>query len=110
MNELLDALEELLSGPSLYIIWKTNGPSQKESSDRGNRTIALIQIAQDWFASHKPLYMGLADFGTAIIQGERSFYTDRISGDLKAHWGVEARRLGIQMAGHLVQTKQKSID
>jgi len=109
LNELLDAFE-LLSGSSLYIIWKTNGPSQNENKDRGNRTIALIKNAQDWFASHNPLYMGLADFGTAAIQGNRSFDSNRISGDLKAHWGLEARRLSIQMAGHIVQTKQKNIE
>jgi hypothetical protein len=109
LNKLLDAFE-LLSGSSLYIIWKTNGPSQNENKDRGNRTIALIKNAQDWFASHNPLYMGLADFGTAAIQGNRSFDSNRISGDLKPHWGLEARRLSIQMAGHIVQTKQKNIE
>jgi len=105
----LDALE-LLSGSSLYIIYKTNGPSQHENRDLGNRTIALIKNAQDWFASHNPLYMGLADFGTAVIQGNRSFDKNRIKGDTFQHWGVEGRRLSIQMAGHLVQTKQKNIE
>ena len=109
LNSLLDTLE-LLSGSSLYIIWKTHGPSQNENKDRGNRTIALIKNAQDWFASHNPLYMGLADFGTVVIQGNRSFDSNRINGDLKPHWGGEARRLSIQMAGHLVQTKQKRTD
>jgi hypothetical protein len=106
LNELLDAFE-LISGSSLYIIWKTNGPSENENGNRGNHTIALIKNAQDWFASHNPLYMGLADFGTAVIQGNRSFGSNRISGDLKPHWGLEARLLSIQMAGHLIQTKQK---
>jgi len=109
LNTLLDTLE-LLSGSSLYIIWKTNGPSQLESGNRGKGTIALIKNAQDWFASHNPLYMGLADFGTVVIQGNRSFDSNRIQGDLKPHWGLEARRLSIQMAGDLVERKQKTIE
>jgi len=106
LKKLLDEFE-LLSSSSLYIIWKTNGPSQIESKDQGNRTITLIKNAQDWFASHNPLYMGLADFGTAVIEGNRSFDSNRITGDTTQHWGVEARLLGIQMAASHVQTKQK---
>ena len=44
--------------------------------------------------------MGLADFNTAMHP--RLFGKHRISGDLKPHFGVEARLLSIDMVSQLV--------
>ena len=52
--------------------------------------------------------MGLSDFGAAIAGGERAFGWERIDGDMKSHWGTEARTLSIQMVGHLVYERQRS--
>ena len=102
--ELLNALK-LVSSPSLYIIWKTHGPSSTEANDKGKKSLELIEIAQNWFSTHIPLHMGLSDFGFVITNTNRTFGEDRISGDLKPHWGLDARTLSIQMASHLVYMK-----
>ena len=102
--ELLNALK-LVSSQSLYIIWITQGPSDTEKNGKGKKSLELIETAQNWFSAHKPLHMGLSDFGFVISNTNRSFGLDRISGDLKPHWGLEARTLSIQMASHLVYSK-----
>jgi hypothetical protein len=108
VEELLEGVG-LVAGPSLYIIWKTHGAGQGEKN-QGNETLAMIQTARHWFSTHKPLHMGLSDFGSAMINSNRTFGENRIVGDNTAHWGTEARTLSIQMASHLiVQMKQKKI-
>ena len=108
LEELLETLR-LVSGPSLSIVWKTNGPGETEEKDQGNETLALIQTARHWFSTHKPSHMGLSDFGSAImVNSNRAFGENRIGGDLGAHWGTEARTLSIQMISHVVmQMKQR---
>ena len=103
--ELLDSLNEI-SNPSLFIIWKTHGSTAHEQSnlDMRQKTMSLIQAAEQWFVSTAPKYMGLANFGAAV--SSRSYGTNRIAGDLKPHWGYEARLLSMQLIGHLVLQNQ----
>ena len=105
LEELLNALQ-LISGPSLYIIWKTHGRDSKENLHQGNVSLGLINTAQNWFSTHAPSHMGLSDFGSAMNNGNRLLGQDRIMGDSTAHFGAEARTLSIQMASHLVDRKK----
>lgn len=106
LEELLNALQ-LISGPSLYIIWKTQGPSERETNDKGKQSLKLIETAQNWFSTHSPSHMGLSDFGSEMNNGNRIFGQDRMIGDSSEHFGVEARTLSIQMASHLVYRKNE---
>jgi len=105
--EILDNLNKIAS-ESLFIVWKTHGSTAHEDSnlDMRQKTLNLIQTAQKWFASTAPKYMGLANFGAAVSR--RSHGSNRIDGDLKPHWGYEARLLSIQLIGQLMlQNHQK---
>ena len=106
--ELLDSLNEI-SNPSLFITWKTHGSTAHEQSnlDMRQKTMSLIQTAERWFASTAPQHMGLANFGAAV--SPRSHGLNRIVGDLKPHWGYEARLLSMQLIGYLVLQNQAKI-
>lgn len=106
LMRVLDTLKDL-SSSSLYIIWKTHGPSGAEENTKGQKTLELIETAQNWFSMHKPLHMGLSDFGFEIYNSSRSFGINRIKGDLQPHWGLQARTLSIQMVTNLVYMQDK---
>ena len=101
---LTHLLEDLnaVSSSQLFIIWKTHGSSatEEDNQQQRNSTLKLAQTATDWFYRRKPPFMGLADFSTAMHP--RLFGTQRISGDLNPHFGVEARLLSIDMVSQLV--------
>lgn len=50
--------------------------------------------------------MALADFRYAVR--DRTYHAARNRGDLKPHWGLEARLLSIDMVARLVDQKQKA--
>jgi len=102
--DLLDYLQKL-SGPSFFVIWKTNGPSNKMRKRMVQNDNVLASVARNWFSENQPLYMDLADFRWAIRN--RSSGSDRIIGDLHAHFGLEARLLSIEVISHIVNWKQK---
>ena len=93
-----------LSGPSLFVIWKTHGPhpNHKNTQTLGEGIITAIRT---WFLEEQPPYMDLADFRWALR--DRSFGPLRIKGDLKPHWGLNARLLSIEMISHIIDAKQK---
>ena len=103
---VVEVLENLraLSGPSLFVIWNTHGPhpNYKKTQTLGEKIITAIRT---WFLEEQPPYMDLADFRWALR--DRSFGPLRIRGDLKAHWGLNARLLSIEMISHIVDAKQK---
>jgi hypothetical protein len=103
--EILDHLNRI-AGPSLFIVWKTHGSTAHEDSNlvMRRKTLNLIQTAEKWFSSTETKHMGLAHFGAAVSR--RSYGSNRIVGDLKPHWGYEARLLSIQLIGHLVLQNQ----
>ena len=107
---LTHLLEDLnaVSSSQLFIIWKTHGSSatEEDNQQQRNSTLKLAQTATDWFQRRKPPFMGLADFNTAMHP--RLFGKHRISGDLKPHFGVEARLLSIDMVSQLVLMSRKT--
>ncbi|VEU44651.1 unnamed protein product [Pseudo-nitzschia multistriata] len=105
LTEALDALERL-SGPELFVVWKTHGPVAGEK-DLGAETVKLQSVARRWFESNRPEHMDLSDFGGVVLDGNRSFGEERLVGDLKPHWGATARTLSIQMASNSVHLKQQ---
>ena len=103
---VVEVLENLraLSGPSLFVIWKTHGPHLNHSN---TPTLGkgIISAIHTWFLEEQPPYMDLADFRWALR--DRSFHPLRITGDLEPHWGLNARLLSIEMISHIVDAKQK---
>jgi len=105
MVEVLDRLHRI-SGPSLFVIWKTNGPSTGEYGDGAVRTKSFIKTARQWFEKQQPTYMDILDFGGEVLYGGRSL-DNRIKGDTHAHYGLEARTLSLQMATDVVNRKSQ---
>mmetsp|Transcript_16641 Transcript_16641/g.18337 ORF Transcript_16641/g.18337 Transcript_16641/m.18337 type:complete len:397 (+) Transcript_16641:42-1232(+) len=105
MVEVLDRLHRI-SGPSLFVIWKTNGPSTGEYGDGAVRTHSYITTARQWFEKQQPTYMDILDFGGEVLYGGRSL-DNRIKGDTHAHYGLEARTLSLQMATDIVNRKSQ---
>ncbi len=105
--DLLDFLFQEVSGPSLFVIWKTHGTKSNDQSNAKTKRIdqSIVTAARSWFAEQQPPYMDLADFNLEIE--ERTHGPDRIEGDLKAHWGLEARLLSIEMISDIVRRKQE---
>jgi len=101
--EVLNNLRAL-SGPSLFVIWKTHGPHPNHinTPTLGEGIIAAVH---NWFLEEQPSYMDLADFRSAVR--ERTFGALRIKGDLIPHWGLDARLLSIEIISHVVEKKQK---
>lgn len=97
----LTALRSLrrVASPQLTVFWKTHGPWLWE---KRQRTDALNDRIRRWFRRESPEYMHLIDFGKVILP--RSLNDSRIEGDLRPHWGVEARTLFAQMLTHAVIT------
>ena len=105
--DLLDFLFQEVSGPSLFVIWKTHGPRADGERTAKMEAIdqSIVTAARSWFAEHQPPYMDLADFNLEIE--ERAHGRDRIKGDMAAHWGLEARLLSIQMVSDIIRRKQE---
>ena len=103
-EELMDFLWEL-SGPSMFVIWKTHGPKNNQTILQEQTEQKLVNRTRDWFAEKQPKYMDLADFNLAIR--ERSYGTNRIEGDLPPHWGFEARLLSIELISDILRRKQE---
>jgi len=95
-----------ISSPQLHIIWKTIGSAGQNTTEKIN------DIARRWFLEqqdndeHNLAYMHLVDWGKQILP--RSVGANRIHGDLKPHWGVEARTLSIQMITHILDILHSS--
>lgn len=69
--EALNALHEI-SGPSLFVIWKTSWPFILDNyNDERQRIEEFAETARDWFQEKKPKYMDIADFGSAMTKGGR---------------------------------------
>ena len=110
-NTTLDLLEELAKQrPELTIVWRTCGFHQ----DGVNNAIVhyMNEIAMDRIdryatkslSERDPPYSNnlvYVNFGQAIQA--RSFGTDRIRGDLKPHYGLEARYALLQMIANVLQ-------
>lgn len=103
LTNVLNTLDKH-SGPELYILWKNHGPGA--SMDAFRKSEKLNHVAKIWFLEHQPKYMDLVDFGGAVLSGNRTYGDDRITGDLRVHWGLEARLLSIQMITHALHMKQ----
>jgi hypothetical protein len=92
----LDALEKL-SSPSLTVVWRTSGFPENMGDPRlvqlNAKTKERIQNA-----TRQNSNMVLVDWGEGIYK--RSFPPLRIKGDLKPHYGLEARTLMAQMLTH----------
>jgi len=100
--ELLDVLHRM-SGPSLFVVWKTHG----EVDGQINLDVSqnLTEVARLWFSEKRPKYMDLADFN--FVVHKRAFGRDRIVGDLKPHWGLEARLVSIDLVARAVAANQE---
>lgn len=105
--DLLDFLFQEVSGPSLFVIWKTHGPQADDQRNAKMEAIdqSIVTAARSWFAEQQPPYMDLADFNLEIE--ERAHGSDRINGDLRPHWGLEARLLSIEMVSDIIRRKQE---
>ena len=101
--EVLESLRAL-SGPSLFVIWKTHGPDFQHPNTPilGDEVIAAVR---NWFVEEQPSYMDLSDFRWAVR--DRSYGALRIEGDGDSHWGLNARLLSIEMISRIVDSKQK---
>ena len=101
--EVLESLRAL-SGPSLFVIWKTHGPDFQHPNTPflGDEVIAAVR---NWFVEEQPSYRDLSDFRWAVR--DRSYGVNRIKGDMPAHFGLNARLLSIEMIFHIVDSKQK---
>jgi hypothetical protein len=94
----LDALEKL-SSPSLTVVWRTSGfPANMRLSD--HRLEQLNAKAKERIQNVKRhnSNMVLVDWGEGVYK--RSFPPLRIEGDMKPHYGLEARTLMAQMLTH----------
>lgn len=103
-EDLLDFLLEF-SGPSMFVIYKTHGPSKHQNGEQVRIEQGLVNRSRDWFGEKQPKFMDLADFHWAIRN--RTYGPDRIDGDLKPHWGLEARLLSIELISNSVRLKQE---
>lgn len=88
------------------VIWRTTGFDSKSDGGTTDRVLHLNRMALD-FVQNKSVLMssngtiGLVDWGAAIFP--RSFSTEKIPGDLGAHYGLEARSLMAQMTTQQLQ-------
>ena len=89
-----------MASPTLTIYWKTTGPAAKFTVSEAAKFSAMNDFVRQWFQNQQPRYMHLIDWAKQIRP--RSFGTDRITGDLRSHWGLEARTLAAQMFTHAV--------
>jgi len=108
MSELLELLHDL-SGPSLLVIWKVHGHTDKMfgrrlEPNRLRRSEGYQETARRWFDEHRPAHMDLEDFGMAV--GPRSSGRRRIQGDLDPHWRTPARLLSIEMVSNILHRHQ----
>lgn len=100
INNTLNTLLSVAS-PNLTIFWKTTGSSSEFSNDSGHMQNLnnMNDLVREWFHSlRERQYIHLIDWEKQIHP--RSFGSDRIVGDLKPHWGLEARTLTAQMITH----------
>jgi len=105
-RQALEALHAF-SGPDMFIVFKTVGPSDTESGNLGLASWELIRGAEEWFLDVQPEYMDLVDFGREILEANRTFGSERIAGDLKPHWGFAARAMSNGMVAHAVLLNQE---
>ena len=109
VSHALDLLDffHAVSGPSLFVIWKTHGPMSDDQRTARMDQIdqSLVTAARGWFIEKQPPYMDLVNFYWEIQ--ERAHGRDRIDGDLRPHWGLEARLLSIEMVSDVVRRKQE---
>lgn len=102
-NRTMHLLERLAS-PDFSVFWKTTGPSQKHLNSIP-KLDKMNNFVREFFASQNPQHMHLIDWAEQM--GPRSKGSDRINGDLPAHWGLQARLLAAQMVTHAVVTMQE---
>merc|ERR1719203_732679 len=106
-ERLVDTLSMLkrISSPHLQVIWKTlGGTAWGTTKSQMKEAVETINaITRKWFMDQQQhddddgplLNMHLMDWGKQILP--RTYGGKRIPGDLKPHWGTEARTLTIQM-------------
>jgi hypothetical protein len=119
LNTTLDLLEQLAEQrPELTIVWRTCGFHQ----DGMNNAIvhSMNEQAMDRIDQYAPRPLGergrpysssnlvYVNFGQAIQA--RSYGKDRIAGDLKPHYGLEARYALLQMISNVLQLTLTTTD
>ena len=105
--ELVKVLNMLhqMSGPSFFIVWKTHGHAGGSTGGQLEKSQNVTEVTRRWFSEKEPEYMDLADFELAV--NKRQHGVNRINGDRKPHWGLEARLLSIDLMSRAVKSKQK---
>ena len=114
LNTTLDLLEQLAEQrPELTIVWRTCGFHQdgmnnaivhyinEQAMDRIDQYAARYKQERDRPDSSSRNNLVYVNFGQAIQA--RSYGKDRIAGDLKPHYGLEARYALLQMIANVVQ-------
>jgi len=81
-----------------------HGNSNKKNNATGTQSLASSPSVL--FIPPLLPYMALADFRYAVR--DRTYHAARNRGDMKPHWGLEARLLSIDMVARLVDQKQKA--
>ena len=102
--EVLESLRAL-SGPSLFVVWKTHGRPDFRHPNTPTLDEEIIAAVRNWFVEEQPPYMDLSDFRWVVR--DRSYGALRNRGDTPSHWGLNARLLGIEMISHIVDAKQR---
>ncbi|KAG7346022.1 hypothetical protein IV203_005090 [Nitzschia inconspicua] len=95
LSHSLSLLQEFSERTQTIIVWKTHGGSFMENEKQRNFTQSIQDVARKWFETHQPRNMILVDFGTQVVP--RTYGNNRISGDVHAHFGADARTLSLQM-------------
>jgi hypothetical protein len=113
LDTVIEGLQNA-SGPNLQIIWRTTGFVENHEGDEMN--LEMIQKAKEAIdnklvptttTTTRHPNMTFVDWGSQIYP--RSFADTRIKGDLRPHYGLEARTLLAQMLMHeLVVTSRQA--
>jgi hypothetical protein len=113
LDTVIEGLQNA-SGPNLQIIWRTTGFMENRQGQKMN--LKMIQKAKEAIANKlvpttmtrtRHPNMTFVDWGSQIYP--RSFKATRIKGDIKPHYGLEARTLLAQMLMHeLVVTSRQA--
>ena len=100
MTKSLERLQ-MIASPNLAVFWKTFGTDDNKVGNN-EKTRLLNEHVRQWFEKESPGHMHLVDWGKQILP--RSLDSDRIKGDMKPHWGIEARTLNAQMLTRAITT------
>jgi len=110
--DMLAMMAATTTHSSFQVIWLTTGTAQGMDPQLRHNLDAMNNVVRNWFATQTSFSssspqqsnnnMHLVDWAKQMEP--RSDGANRISGDLKPHWGLQARLLLAQMVTHLVVT------